>query len=275
MASRKRLRSVCHSIAHHSVSGLSFVHPHVLRACRAAGLKQMRIQLLDTEPCPEPFRPIEPLRLSLRSLREKLEHILASEGFALTDLRNAEVRFEADPTQCDDHCSICLASLAPLAGDPVQCKVDYLGNVLRTSALDRGINPTISPRLSNSTSGKRTHLDYRSGSEGRNAPAWCGADRPSAIRLTTTPPARDWTSRRCDLATGTWSGAARVGWHLPDRASGSDRMPERFGATLNCRRLSESATSMQSAPTPATRTIAPAYWFDLRLPLRPKPGSWP
>jgi hypothetical protein len=28
MPRRKRLRSVCHSIAHHAVSGLSYVHPH-------------------------------------------------------------------------------------------------------------------------------------------------------------------------------------------------------------------------------------------------------
>jgi hypothetical protein len=97
----------------------------------------MQIQLLDKEPCPEPYRQIEPLRLSLRSLREKLEHILASEGFALADLRSAEVTFEADPTQRDDHCSICRASLALLVGDPIQCKVNYLGNVLRTSDLNR------------------------------------------------------------------------------------------------------------------------------------------
>src|SRR5436190_19955216 len=97
MPSRKRLKSVCHSIAHHAASDLSFVHPHVMHACRAAGVEQMDINLLETDPCPSQFRDSEPLRLSLRALREKFEGILASEGFSLRDIERAELSFASDP----------------------------------------------------------------------------------------------------------------------------------------------------------------------------------
>ena len=78
--------SVCHSIAHHAVSGLSHIHPHVLLACRAGGVSQMAVSLLEPEPCPESFRSIEPLRLSLRGLRARFGEILAAEGFSAADL---------------------------------------------------------------------------------------------------------------------------------------------------------------------------------------------
>jgi len=130
MPSRKRLRSVCHSIAHHAVSSLSYVHPQVLRACRSAGLIHMKVQLLESEPCPVRFYENEPLRLSLRGLREKFEHILASEGFGMSDLAGVELTFEPDPAQNDDHCSICRALLVPLTGDPVEHIVNYMGETL-------------------------------------------------------------------------------------------------------------------------------------------------
>lgn len=130
MPSRKRLRSVCHSIAHHAVSSLSYLHPHVLRACRSAGLSHMTIQLLEPEPCPVLFLGNESLRLSLRGLKEKLEHILASEGFAMSDIAGAELTFEPDPTLRDDHCSICRALLVPRSSDPVEYIVNYMGKTL-------------------------------------------------------------------------------------------------------------------------------------------------
>jgi hypothetical protein len=127
MASAKRLNSVCHSIAHHAVSGLSYVHPHVLATCRGAGLEEMAVNLLDAEPCPQRFRDIEPLRLSLRGLREKLEGILTTEGFSLADLSAADVTFRRDSRFRDDYCSICHARLVSKAGRVYEHRVDYVG----------------------------------------------------------------------------------------------------------------------------------------------------
>ena len=126
MPSAKHLSSVCHSIAHHSVSGVSFVHPHVLAACRAAGLDHMSVNLIDTEPCPERFRDIEPLRLSLAGLKTKLEAILSAEGFSMADLSSARLTFT--PAFNDsDYCSVCRATLTSAAGRTYEHVVDYLG----------------------------------------------------------------------------------------------------------------------------------------------------
>ena len=127
MPSVKHLNSVCHSIAHHAVSGLSFVHPHVLAACRGAGLDQMSVDLLDPEPCPERFRGTEPLRLSLRALRGKLDEILVAEGFSLGDLSSAQLTFAPASQGCDDYCSICHAVLTSATGHTYEHIVDYLG----------------------------------------------------------------------------------------------------------------------------------------------------
>ena len=127
MPSVKHLNSVCHSIAHHAVSGLSFVHPHVLMACRGAGLDRMCVNLLDPEPCPERFRDIEPLRLSLGALRSKLEGILAAEGFSLGDLSSAQLTFAPASQDCDDYSSVCHAVLTSTTGRTYEHIVDSMG----------------------------------------------------------------------------------------------------------------------------------------------------
>lgn len=84
--------------------------------------------MLDAEPCPAEFRGLEPLRLSLRALKEKLEGILSAEGFSSSELVIATLQFSPDPAQHDDHCSVCCATLQTAEGEPVECVVDYLGN---------------------------------------------------------------------------------------------------------------------------------------------------
>lgn len=126
----KRLRSVCHSIAHHAVSGLSYVHPHALAAVRVAGVGSLTVNLLDPEPCPEQFRNSEPLLLSLRGLKGKLETILASESMALSELNVASLTFTPDPTCKDDHCTVCHAVLAAPESSAVECTVNYLGETI-------------------------------------------------------------------------------------------------------------------------------------------------
>ena len=134
MPRRKRLRSVCHSIAHHAVSGLSYVHPHVLRACRGASIGNMQINLLVADPCPPQFAEIEPLRSSLIGLREKFESILAAEGFSVSDLSLATLCFTSDPGK-DDYCSICHATLRSKDQEPVEYIVNYLGQTLDAQPL--------------------------------------------------------------------------------------------------------------------------------------------
>lgn len=88
----------------------------------------MEVSLLDTEPCPEQFQGIAPLRVSLNGVKKKFESILSSEGFSSSDIIVATLRFSADPSTPDDHCSVCHATVQGREGDPVECTVGYLSN---------------------------------------------------------------------------------------------------------------------------------------------------
>jgi hypothetical protein len=127
MPSQKRLNSICRSIAHHAVSGISYIHPHMLQACRAAGQPHMTVSLLESEPCPESFRGIEPLRLSLRALRKRFEEILAAEGFSVADLAEASLTFSPDPQFSDDYCTVCHSRLTSHTGRSYEHTIDCLG----------------------------------------------------------------------------------------------------------------------------------------------------
>ena len=127
MASHKRLKSVVQSSAHHAVSALSFVHPHLGQACEEAGLDSIDIYLSDTEPCPERFLQIEPLRLALNTLKETFYGLVATEGFEHKDIESAKMVFEFEHGQLDHYCSVCTATLVS-ASKTYQSKVNYIGN---------------------------------------------------------------------------------------------------------------------------------------------------
>lgn len=115
MASHKRLKSVVQSIAHHSVGALSFVHPHLGKACEEAGINSIEVHISESEPCPRILINVEPLRLALNTLRETFYGLVVTEGF------------EFKHGQLDHYCSDCTASLVS-ASKTYQSKVNYLGN---------------------------------------------------------------------------------------------------------------------------------------------------
>ena len=122
---------MCQSIAHHAASGLSFVHPHVSRACGSAKVDQMEIGLLECEPCPAKFDSIEPLRLALRALQAKFEVILSAEGWSTAHLLDARLWLSPVPGK-DDYCATVRVVLVPTVGEPIECSVDYRGGKLPT-----------------------------------------------------------------------------------------------------------------------------------------------
>lgn len=132
MPSLKRLSSVCQSIAHHATSGLCFIHPHLHQACKDAGLESLTISLMTDDPCPERFRRIEPLRLSLRSLRTKFVEILEVEGFKMADITSISLDFQFRQA-LDDYCSICHARLVHRSGKVADYTVDYSGQTTKPS----------------------------------------------------------------------------------------------------------------------------------------------
>ena len=125
--STKRLRSVCHSLAHHTVSGLSWLHPHLAQACRGGHQPVAHIDLLSASPYPTGASELQPLRLALRALRDRLEQLLISEGMTLKDLTTASLAVEFYSDR-DDYSSTCHAFLATPTGPLVSYAVDVRGN---------------------------------------------------------------------------------------------------------------------------------------------------
>lgn len=127
MASVKRLNSVCNSIAQHAVSFLSYLHPHLRQALTQAGLKSISIDLMNDDPCPEQFRKIEPVHLSLINLHKRFEQVLSSEGFTLNDIKEITLIFEIPEHDLDNYWLDCTARLVAKTGKIYMHAVDYMG----------------------------------------------------------------------------------------------------------------------------------------------------
>lgn len=93
MASTKRLRSVTHSSAHHSVSGLCYVHPHLGSICKEYGYREISIDLLNLGFNPQLTNVTRELVLSTDALRHFFSSVLESENMKLSELRSAELIF--------------------------------------------------------------------------------------------------------------------------------------------------------------------------------------
>jgi hypothetical protein len=127
MPSIKRLNSISNSIAQHSVSGLSYVHPHLSLACKQFGLKSMQVNLNQNDPCPELFKSIEAVHLSLISLRKRFEQMVLAEGFTLDDIREITLLFEIPEYSADDYCMNCTSRLVSKTGKVYIHAINCLG----------------------------------------------------------------------------------------------------------------------------------------------------
>ena len=76
MESSKRLRSVVQSLAHHAISGLSYIHPHI---GRENANRNISLYLLSGETNPRIETPSKELVLSSQALKEKFIEILNAE----------------------------------------------------------------------------------------------------------------------------------------------------------------------------------------------------
>jgi len=132
MSSHKRFKSIAHSIAHHAVSGLSFVNPHLSEACEERGLGSIEIELVSIDPCPKEFVGINPIYLSINNLKKTFIGIIEKEGLEYYDLSSAKVEFTFYHGKRDHYCSNCKATLKSTEGKVYISAVDYVGNEIRT-----------------------------------------------------------------------------------------------------------------------------------------------
>ena len=125
MPSANRLRSVAHSIAHHSVSGLCYLHPHLGQACKESGSDRFEIDLRGRSSISEFERTSSAINGAAIALREKFAGILQSENMTLSDLSEAFARFHFNRVRWPSSCHVRVVSNA---GRAIDVAVDQMGN---------------------------------------------------------------------------------------------------------------------------------------------------
>ena len=103
MPSDKLLKGAAFDILHHAASGLSFLHPHLARTCRAAGLSSITLDLLSESPLPAGIEADEPSRLSTAALHRRFVEIIGKRGFTVDDIASAEATFHLPCPGSDDY----------------------------------------------------------------------------------------------------------------------------------------------------------------------------
>jgi len=111
MASKKHLNAVAHDIAHHAVSGLSWLHPHLGEACRRAESDEVVLDAARVDPLPDGFPASEPLKLAAGGLHRTFVAIVEKKGFSVGDVKRAELRFVFSPNRKDDYSCTCFSHL--------------------------------------------------------------------------------------------------------------------------------------------------------------------
>ncbi len=128
MPSLKRLSSVCHSLAHHAASSLSYVHPHLGEATEKAGKSAVEVDVLATRVVPEGLGAAKPLELSLSALKQRFLTILASEHFEPSGLAAARLFFEFREDFSDYWPTRVSAVVQSLSGRPHIHAVNLMGD---------------------------------------------------------------------------------------------------------------------------------------------------
>jgi hypothetical protein len=105
MPSLKHLNGIAQSIGHHAQSGLSWLHPHMGQACRAARVTEASIELLAEQPYPPELPRSEPLFLALGELRKRLVSLLDKYELVEEDVLSAKLTFSFRPSD-DYDCSV-------------------------------------------------------------------------------------------------------------------------------------------------------------------------
>ena len=133
MRSAKRARSVAHSLAHHAMSGLCYVHPHLGAQCRKHQKRQVTIDLLQPEKSNVPGVWPKPLELSLVALRQTFVDLLDKERIDLGYISSATALFEF---RSDHWPNACLARLSLADGKSISVAVGFDGRKAEVVAHD-------------------------------------------------------------------------------------------------------------------------------------------
>ena len=103
MPKAKLLNGVAHDIAHHALSGLSCLHPHLSETCRKVGVWEVALDLTSKSPLPPNLPDYEPLRLASQALHRTFLGMLENFGFTLADVATAKLTFSVAKNAPDDY----------------------------------------------------------------------------------------------------------------------------------------------------------------------------
>lgn len=134
MASIKRLRSVIHSIAHHSVSGLCYVHPYLGEECQKDGANTISVSLLHAEIKPKLVNARKELELSITALRQKFKELLEYERIKVGEIKNAYIIFNFSKSNWPDSCYV---EVVTQEDKRIEVAVDSLGNPAEILQVER------------------------------------------------------------------------------------------------------------------------------------------
>ena len=121
----KRFRSVIQSTAHHAVSGLCYVHPHLGIACKEQRVQSLTINLLKPSYDPQLANETREIEHSTNALREKFLEIVSAEKLCKSDISAATITFQFIRTRWPDGCYVYLETVD---GKHIDVAVDAMGH---------------------------------------------------------------------------------------------------------------------------------------------------
>ena len=125
MHRKKRVRSLIHSIAHHGVSALSWLHPRLGEECKSQDLDSMLINLLDGMIITQGVLASKETILGAKELSENFKRIAKVEGLELPDLVYAKIEFQFGKGRWPSSCQVDVTGSDDTA---FEIKVDGMGN---------------------------------------------------------------------------------------------------------------------------------------------------
>jgi hypothetical protein len=98
----KKINNIAHNIAHHAASGISYLHPHLGEACRAADCTLVALDLLSGI-YPLGFPVSKPLSLATKELLNKFDEMLEAAAASKEEIKTATLYFQFSPWRKDDY----------------------------------------------------------------------------------------------------------------------------------------------------------------------------
>ena len=121
----KRARSVIHSVAHHGVSALSWLHPKLGEEGKEQNFDEISYNFCSSKITTEGFLPSLETSNAFSSLQETFERISATEKVFISEINDANITFGFYKGAWPNYC---ICSLTSKNGKVVKVKVDGFGN---------------------------------------------------------------------------------------------------------------------------------------------------